>query len=71
MDALALLTAAASFFAAAGVLFNAWQTTRVEARLSSRIDHLSSQMDRLSGRLDSLESTVQTVLTALVQRRGD
>ena len=37
MDTLAVLTAPASFLAAAGVLFNAWQTTRVEARLSSRM----------------------------------
>ena len=64
MDGLAVLTAVASLLAAGGVLFNAWQTTRVEARLSSRID-------RLTGRLDSLESTVQTALTALVQRRAD
>ena len=64
MDTLAVLTAAASFLAAAGVFFNAWQTTRVEARLSSRID-------RLTGRLDALESTVQTALTAPVQRRVD
>lgn len=64
MDTLAVLTAVASFLAAAGVLFNAWQTTCVEARLSS-------QIDRLTGRPGTLESTVQTVLTALVQRRGD